>query len=71
MHYKPFLLHPDVEIAVIEWSDGSINKFYAGDKDEIDEFVAAKQSWFEGITFEIKIVKLRELYDNTGDERKV
>jgi hypothetical protein len=71
MNFKPLLLHPEVEIAVIKWSDGSINKFYASDKEEMDEFVEAKQGWFEGITFELKIVKLKELYDNSGDERKV
>lgn len=71
MNFKPYLLHPEVEIAIIQWSDGSNNKFYACDKEEMDEFIAAKQGWFEGITFEIKIVKLKELYDNVGDERKV
>jgi len=72
MHFKPYLLHPEVEIAVIMWSDGSINKFYASDKEDIDDLIAAKLSWYEeGMTYEIKIVKLKELCDNSGDERKV
>jgi hypothetical protein len=72
MHYKPYLLHPEVEIAVITWSDGSVNKFYACDKEDMDDLIAAKQSWYEEeMTYEIKIVKLKELYDNEGDERKV
>lgn len=66
-----FLLHPEVEIAVIRWSDGSINKFYACDKEDMDDFISAKQSWFEGITFKIEIVKLKELLDNEKDERQV
>ena len=65
------LLHPEIEIAVIKWSDGSVNKFYACDQEDIEEFIAAKESWFEKITHEIKIVKLKELLDNEKDERQV
>jgi hypothetical protein len=31
-----------MEIAVIEWLDGSVNKFHAEDKEEIDDFITAK-----------------------------
>ena len=71
MKFKPMLLHPETEIAVIKWSDGSVNKFYACDKEDMNDLIAAKQEWYEGITYEIDIVKLKELYDNGGDERKV
>jgi hypothetical protein len=61
VNYKPLLLHPETEIAVIKWSDGSVNKFYACDSEDMSDLIASKQSWYQGITYEIEKVKLKEL----------
>lgn len=63
------LLHPNVEIAVIKWSDGSVNKFHAEDKEDIDYFIAVKTEAHEGITHELVIVALKELLHNERNER--
>lgn len=63
------LLHPNMEIAVIKWSDGSVNKFHAEDKEEIDYFIEVKTEAHEGITHELVIVTLKELLYNEKDER--
>ena len=63
------LLHPLVEIAIVKWSDGSINKFRASDKEEIDYFISVKTEAHEGITHELVVVTLKELLDNEMDER--
>lgn len=69
MRRGPMLLHPNMEIAVIKWSDGSVNKFHAEDKEEIDYFIAVKTEAHEGITHEIVVMTLRELHDNRRNER--
>lgn len=63
------LVHPLMEIAVVKWSDGSVNKFHAEDKEEIDDFVAAKTEAHEGITHELIVMTLKELLDNEKNER--
>ena len=63
------LMHPLMEIAVVRWSDGSVNKFHAEDKEEINDFIIAKTDAHEGITHEIKVITLKELLDNEEDER--
>ena len=69
MRHGFMLLHPNMEIAVIKWSDGSVNKFHAEDKEEIDYFIAVKTEAHEGITHELVMVTLRELLHNEKDER--
>jgi hypothetical protein len=63
------LLHPLMEIAVVRWSDGSVNKFHADDSENIDDFIAVKTEAHEGITHKIEVVTLKELLDNEKDER--
>ena len=63
------LLHPLMEIAIVKWSDGSINRFHAEDKEEIDYFIAVKTEAHEGITHELVVVTLKELLDNEMNER--
>lgn len=65
------LVHPLMEIAVVRWSDGSVNKFHAEDKDEIEDFISAKTAAHEGISYELVVMTLKELLDNERDERQV
>jgi len=69
MRHKFTLLHPLIEIAVVKWSDGSVNKFHAENEEEINDFIIAKTDAHEGITHEIKVITLKELLDNEEDER--
>ncbi len=50
-----------MEITLVSWSDGSINKFHAHDSKNIADFIAAKTRWYEGITYEKITLKLKEL----------
>jgi len=65
------LMHPLMEIAVVRWSDGSVNKFHAEDKEEIDDFISAKTAAHEGISHKLVVMTLKELLDNEEDERQV
>ena len=69
MRHRFTLQHPNMEIAVIEWSDGSVNKFHAEDKEEIDDFITAKSEAHKGIIFNLKVVTLMELLDTVRNER--
>jgi hypothetical protein len=55
------MLYPEMEITLVSWSDGSINKFHAHDSKNIADFIAAKTRWYEGITYEKITLKLKEL----------
>ena len=53
---------------MIKLSDGSVNKFHAEDKDEIENFISAKTAAHEGITHELIVMTLKELLDNEKGE---
>ena len=69
MRHKFTLLHPLIEIAVVKWSDGSVNKFHAEDEEEINDFIIAKTAAHEGISHKLVVITLKELLDNEEDER--
>lgn len=54
-------------IAIVKWSNNTINKFYAYQKENMDDFIATKQRWYPELTFEISFHNSKELSDNELD----
>lgn len=58
-------------IAIVKWSNNTINKFYAYQKENMEDFIATKQSWYPELTFEISFHNSKELSDNELDGIKL
>ena len=55
------------DVAIVNWSNNTVNKFYAHQKGYMDDFIAIKQSWYPELTFDISFHNSKELSDNKLD----